>query len=129
MTMDDDDEDETANNEIEERKAYDTAVEQFLSSNPSVNRSHLLRLLEKHNDAATAGLIDDARARWDFSGSFHFVTTIVTTIGKRHSTVSTVQSCGPAKAEKCIIITRIYSGACRSCSGICVSQTKRVYSQ
>ena len=69
-------------NEIEQRKTYHSAVQQFLDSNPSVNRSDLNRLLQLHNTAATAGFVDEVRSRWDFSGSFSFVSTVVSTIGE-----------------------------------------------
>lgn len=69
-------------NEIEQRKTYHSAVQQFLDSNPSVNRSDLNRLLQLHNTAATAGFVDEVRTRWDFSGSFSFVSTVVSTIGE-----------------------------------------------
>lgn len=38
-------------------------------------------LLQAHNKASSAGIINKRR-RWDFPGSFHFVGTIVSTIGK-----------------------------------------------
>jgi len=68
-------------NEIAQRKAYHSAVRQFFDTYPSVNKTDLDHLLEIHNDAATAGFVDDVRTRWDFPGSFHFVTTVVSTIG------------------------------------------------
>lgn len=69
-------------NEIAQRKAYQSAVEQFLDSHPSVNRSDLDNLLRLHDNAATAGFVDNSRTKWDFSGSFLFVSTVVTTIGE-----------------------------------------------
>jgi len=71
-----------SSNELAEREAYFSAVRQFLGSYPSVNRSDLDSLLARHRNA---GIPDDARIRWDFSGSFHFVSTIVTTIGEQKS--------------------------------------------
>jgi len=69
-------------NETAQRKAYHSAVRRFLDTYPSINKSDLDSLLKQHNDAATAGFVDDARTRWDFSGSFHFVSTVVSTIGE-----------------------------------------------
>jgi len=78
-------------NEIAERKAYYLAVQRFLDSHPSVNRSDLHALLQKHIDAATAGFVDNARTRWDFSGSFHFVSTVVSTIGEMQNYLTLLQ--------------------------------------
>lgn len=69
-------------NEIEERNHYYHILETFLHNNPSVNKSELEILLDAHADAATAGLLDDKRDRWDYAGSFYFVGTVVSTIGK-----------------------------------------------
>jgi len=69
-------------NEKMQRKAYRSAVQQFLDNHPSVNKSDLDSLLEQHSEAASAGFLDDTRTRWDFSGSFYFVSTVVSTIGE-----------------------------------------------
>lgn len=45
----------------------------------AVNR--LKELLSAYGNASAAGVINKRR-RWDFSGSFHFVGTIVSTIGE-----------------------------------------------
>jgi len=71
------------NNEVAERETYHSAVQRFLVSYPSVNRSDLDRLLARHIDAATGGFMDGTRTRWDFSGSFYFVSTVVSTIGRQ----------------------------------------------
>ena len=73
-------------NELVERNRYYHVLESFLKSNPEVNRTQLQRLLAFHADAAGAGLLRDRRQRWDFGGSFYFVATVVSTIGKWHYT-------------------------------------------
>lgn len=72
-------------NELAQRTAYQSAIQLFLDTYPSVNKSQLDSLLKKHNQAATAGFVDNARTRWDFSGSFFFVSTVVSTIGESAS--------------------------------------------
>ena len=70
--------------EAAERRRYLESVRSFLDAHPSVNRSALDGLLASH---AEAGVVvhDDVITRWDFPGSFHFVSTIVTTIGEHRS--------------------------------------------
>ena len=68
--------------EVEDRNFYFHSFNAFLTSNPDVNRTELEALLEQHADAAAAGLLNDKRRRWDFAGSFYFVGTVVSTIGK-----------------------------------------------
>ena len=69
-------------NEIVERNHYYHTLETFLKNNPGVNRTELQILLHAHSEASSAGILTDKRARWDFSGSFYFVGTVVSTIGK-----------------------------------------------
>ena len=45
------------------------------------HRSQLRALLDAHARASTNGVLPDQRQRWDFSGSFYFVGTVVSTIG------------------------------------------------
>jgi potassium channel subfamily K protein 13 len=68
--------------EIEARAAYTAHFTTFLAHNPSVNLTELDLLLRQYADAAEAGLLDTQRSRWDFAGSFYFVGTVVSTIGK-----------------------------------------------
>ena len=85
-------------NEMAQRKDYQSRVRRFLSTYPSVNKSDLDELLEKHNEAATAGFVDEFRTRWDFSGSFHFVSTVVSTIGKQTPAVASLGLVSPGAA-------------------------------
>ena len=68
--------------EEEERQAYQNSMLGFLSRHPSVNRSELDKLLSEYAQAAENGLLDSQRSRWDFAGSFYFVGTVVSTIGR-----------------------------------------------
>jgi hypothetical protein len=43
-------------------------------------------LLHAYGNASAIGVINKRR-RWDFPGSFHFVGTIVSTIGKKHNAI------------------------------------------
>lgn len=48
-----------------------------------VNRGALHTLLRQYEEANGAGIrVDALRPRWDFSGAFYFVGTVVSTIGK-----------------------------------------------
>ncbi|KAG8226777.1 hypothetical protein J437_LFUL006301 [Ladona fulva] len=49
--------------------------------NGTLDMGRVRELLHAYGNATTAGSID-RRRRWDFAGSFHFVGTIVSTIGK-----------------------------------------------
>jgi hypothetical protein len=69
-------------NEVAMRQRYYHALKVFLANNPSVNVTELASLLKDHADAASTGLLMDKRSRWDFAGSFYFVGTVVSTIGK-----------------------------------------------
>ena len=69
-------------NEIEERNHYYHILETFLQENEEVNRTQLELLLDLHAEAASAGILMDKRERWDFTGSFYFVCTVVSTIGQ-----------------------------------------------
>ena len=68
--------------EKEERKRYYNALADFLVNNPDVNRTQLDSLLASHATASSEGLLNEQRKRWDFAGSFYFVGTVVSTIGK-----------------------------------------------
>ena len=67
--------------EIEDRENYYATLKIFKEMYPEVNETDLEGLLDLHADASSAGLLEQ-RDRWDFSGSFYFVGTVVSTIGK-----------------------------------------------
>ena len=68
--------------ELEDRNAYHHEFNAFIEAYPSVNITDLNRILALHHEAASAGILNETRERWDFSGSFYFVGTVVSTIGK-----------------------------------------------
>lgn len=74
-----------ADNERVERADYEQLYRKFMDSNPAVNESQLQELLQRHALADAAGIVGDKRPRWDFSGSFYFVGTVVSTIGEYSS--------------------------------------------
>lgn len=67
--------------EIQERQEYKNTYDKFLDANPGINRTELDKLLEVHAEASLKGLLPTKRPRWDFSGAFYFVGTVVSTIG------------------------------------------------
>ena len=67
--------------ELEDKAYYSALYENFTATYPNVSESELKLLLSVHADASAAGLLGQ-RDRWDFSGSFYFVGTVVSTIGK-----------------------------------------------
>jgi len=69
-------------NEDQEKQEYNSHLDAFYAKYPSVNRSDLEYLLKIHSEAESAGFVGNKRPRWDFSGSFYFVGTVVSTIGK-----------------------------------------------
>lgn len=68
-------------NEDREKREYNSHLDSFYAKYPTVNRSDLENLLKIHSEAESAGFIGNKRPRWDFSGSFYFVGTVVSTIG------------------------------------------------
>jgi hypothetical protein len=50
--------------------------------NGSIRMIDVVEFMEFYGVVRDAGVINSTRARWDFMGSFHFVSTIVSTIGK-----------------------------------------------
>ena len=68
--------------EITDRNHYEHILESFINSNPEMNLTELEQLLDVHAEASAAGLLENKRERWDFAGSFYFVGTVVSTIGK-----------------------------------------------
>lgn len=69
-------------NEVEERKKYNDSLNLFRQKYPQINETDLQILLNAHTEAESAGFIGNKRPRWDFSGAFYFVGTVVSTIGK-----------------------------------------------
>lgn len=69
------------NMEIQERQEYNDTLTKFLNNNPDINRTELDKLLKKHAEASLKGLLPTKRPRWDFTGAFYFVGTVVSTIG------------------------------------------------
>ncbi|CAG5127536.1 unnamed protein product, partial [Candidula unifasciata] len=71
--------------ELERKNELDDFVERFLNKNPCVNRSDLYDLLKKAVvDSEIVNYVVDNKThldRWDFSGAFGFVVSVVTTIG------------------------------------------------
>ena len=67
--------------ELAEKEQYYHVLNTFLKNN-DVNETELQTLLDAHAEANTAGLLSEKRPRWDFPGSFYFVGTVVSTIGK-----------------------------------------------
>lgn len=82
-----------ADNERVERADYEQLYRKFMDSNPAVNESQLQELLQRHALADAAGIVGDKRPRWDFSGSFYFVGTVVSTIGKYNSFAFSIFPC------------------------------------
>ena len=69
-------------NALKDQRLYYETLEDFINAYPCVNMSDLEVLLDMHAEASSAGLLKTDRPRWDFSGSFYFVGTVVSTIGK-----------------------------------------------
>ncbi|RWS06125.1 pheromone-regulated protein PRM7-like protein, partial [Dinothrombium tinctorium] len=66
--------------ENQARRRYYAAYENFIMKyNETVNLTDLNKLLFEYGNATASGLIGK-RSRWDFSGSFYFVGTVVSTI-------------------------------------------------
>lgn len=66
--------------ENEMRTQYTNSVHEFQKLYPDVNETDLQNLLFSYGNATAKGLLN-RRPRWDFSGSFYYVGTIVSTIG------------------------------------------------
>lgn len=60
---------------------YNEFRENYLHPNDSQALQRLDELLYAWGNATATGVVNKRR-RWDFSGAFHFVGTIVSTIGK-----------------------------------------------
>lgn len=74
------------------RSRWDKQVAAF-ALNYQVSPEDLHTFLKQYEEANTAGVrADPRRPRWDFSGSFYFVATVVSTIGRLQRQSSSVYS-------------------------------------
>ncbi|XP_005992766.1 potassium channel subfamily K member 13 [Latimeria chalumnae] len=76
--------------EREVKGQWEEHLENFTQRH-NLSWTDLQRLLRDFEDATVAGVhVDDARPRWDFTGAFYFVGTVVSTIGFGMTTPATV---------------------------------------
>ncbi|XP_057199992.1 potassium channel subfamily K member 13a isoform X2 [Triplophysa rosa] len=76
-----------------EKQAKERWAQRFelFSQKYNLNRSDLEKFLRHYEEANMAGIrVDTLRPRWDFTGSFYFVGTVVSTIGFGMTTPATV---------------------------------------
>ncbi|XP_076137868.1 potassium channel, subfamily K, member 13 [Alosa pseudoharengus] len=67
--------------ELKAQSRWDSQVAEFVRQH-QVSPGDLRTLLKQYEEANSAGVrVDPRRPRWDFSGSFYFVATVVSTIG------------------------------------------------
>lgn len=77
--------------EREAKERWEERLENFTRRH-NLSRAELRRFLREYEEASVAGIrVDDIRPRWDFTGAFYFVGTVVSTIGERRD--------APAAAE------------------------------
>lgn len=68
--------------ELRARRLWKQQLDNF-TQRYRVNLGALQTLLRQYEEANGAGIrVDTLRPRWDFSGAFYFVGTVVSTIGK-----------------------------------------------
>ncbi|XP_067119928.1 potassium channel subfamily K member 13-like isoform X1 [Centruroides vittatus] len=76
--------------EEQNRQRFLNVYRNFWSKyNNTIDMQDVLTLLYEYGNATAAGVIDK-RQRWDFSGSFYFVGTVVSTIGFGMTTPKTI---------------------------------------
>ncbi|XP_057676262.1 potassium channel subfamily K member 13 [Corythoichthys intestinalis] len=76
--------------ELRARRLWTQQLDNF-TQRYGVHESALRTLLRHYEDANGAGIrVDALRPRWDFSGAFYFVATVVSTIGFGMTTPATV---------------------------------------
>uniref|UniRef100_A0A671R604 Potassium channel subfamily K member 13-like n=1 Tax=Sinocyclocheilus anshuiensis TaxID=1608454 RepID=A0A671R604_9TELE len=76
--------------ELQAHRHWDQQLANFTEQN-SINLKSLHVLLKQYEEAFAAGIrVDKLRPRWDFSGAFYFVATVVSTIGFGMTTPVTV---------------------------------------
>lgn len=72
--------------ELADRGRYLRVRDAFFEKyNGTVDPGDVQRLLWEYGNASAAGILDDKRPRWDYSGAFYFVGTVVSTIGEYSS--------------------------------------------
>ncbi|XP_067231700.1 potassium channel subfamily K member 13 [Chanodichthys erythropterus] len=76
--------------ELQAHKRWEEQLANFTEQN-SINLKSLEVLLGQYEEAFVAGIrVDKLRPRWDFSGAFYFVGTVISTIGFGMTTPVTV---------------------------------------
>uniref|UniRef100_A0A8C1HT35 Potassium channel, subfamily K, member 12 like n=1 Tax=Cyprinus carpio carpio TaxID=630221 RepID=A0A8C1HT35_CYPCA len=76
--------------ELQAHRCWDQQLANFTEQN-SINLKSLHVLLKQYEEAFAAGIrVDKLRPRWDFSGAFYFVATVVSTIGFGMTTPVTI---------------------------------------
>lgn len=64
----------------------------------NLSRAELRDFLREYEEASVAGIrVDDIRPRWDFTGAFYFVGTVVSTIGECRNAAGTVRGLSPPR--------------------------------
>ncbi|NWX60726.1 KCNKD protein, partial [Promerops cafer] len=76
--------------EREAKELWEERLENFTRRH-NLSRAELRHFLREYEEASVAGIrVDDIRPRWDFTGAFYFVGTVVSTIGFGMTTPATV---------------------------------------
>ncbi|NWT51929.1 KCNKD protein, partial [Erythrocercus mccallii] len=76
--------------EREAKERWEQRLENFTRRH-NLSRAELRHFLREYEEASVAGIrVDDIRPRWDFTGAFYFVGTVVSTIGFGMTTPATV---------------------------------------
>ncbi|XP_032547477.1 potassium channel subfamily K member 13 [Chiroxiphia lanceolata] len=76
--------------EREAKERWEERLENFTRRH-NLSRAELRLFLREYEEANVAGIrVDDIRPRWDFTGAFYFVGTVVSTIGFGMTTPATV---------------------------------------
>ncbi|KAM9381117.1 potassium channel subfamily K member 13 [Phaethornis superciliosus] len=76
--------------EREAKERWEERLENFTRLH-NLSRAELRHFLREYEEASVAGIrVDDIRPRWDFTGAFYFVGTVVSTIGFGMTTPATV---------------------------------------
>ncbi|NXD21299.1 KCNKD protein, partial [Spelaeornis formosus] len=76
--------------EREAKERWEERLENFTRRH-NLSRAELRHFLREYEEASVAGIrVDEIRPRWDFTGAFYFVGTVVSTIGFGMTTPATV---------------------------------------
>lgn len=68
--------------ERQAKERWEERLENFTQRH-NLSRAELRHFLREYEEATVAGIrVDDIRPRWDFTGAFYFVGTVVSTIGE-----------------------------------------------